>query len=125
MSKFKKFISMVLGVVLCFTIAISIAGCGNTNNDDEMVTVIDMLGEQVTVKKNPKKVACASRTTYDLLIALVLRIALTVYIIRCLIMSGRRYLTQRQMKDIVWRIKKVMKRTLHVESISCFLPKNT
>lgn len=69
MSKFKKFISMVLGVVLCFTMAISIVGCGNTNNDDEMVTVTDMLGEPVTVKKNPKKVACASRTTYDLLIA--------------------------------------------------------
>ena len=69
MSKFKRIISMVLGVVLCFTMAISIVGCGNTNNDDEMVTVTDMLGEQVTVKKNPKKVACASRTTYDLLIA--------------------------------------------------------
>ena len=39
------------------------------NFDDEIVTVTDMLGEQVTVKKNPKKVACASRTTYDLLIA--------------------------------------------------------
>ena len=68
-SKFKKFISMILGVVLCFTMAISVVGCGNTNNDDETVTVTDMLGEQVTVKKNPKKVACASRTTYDLLIA--------------------------------------------------------
>ena len=69
MSKFKKFISMVLGVVLCFTMAFSIVGCGNINSDDETVTVTDMLGEQVTVKKNPKKVACASRTTYDLLIA--------------------------------------------------------
>lgn len=69
MSKFKRIISMVLGVVLCFTMAFSIVGCGNTNNDDETVTVTDMLGEEVTVKKNPKKVACASRTTYDLLIA--------------------------------------------------------
>ena len=34
-----------------------------------MVTVTDMLGETVTVKKNPQRVACASRTTYDLLIA--------------------------------------------------------
>ena len=32
-------------------------------------SVTDMLGETITVKKNPKKVACASRTTYDLLIA--------------------------------------------------------
>ena len=53
MSKLKRIISMVLGVVLCFTMAISIVGCGNTNSDDETVTVTDMLGEQVTVKKNP------------------------------------------------------------------------
>ena len=56
MSKFKRIISMVLGVVLCFTMAFSIVGCGNINSDDETVTVTDMLGEQVTVKKNPKKV---------------------------------------------------------------------
>ena len=69
MLKIKKLISMILGVVLYFTMAISIVGCENTNNDNETVTVTDMLGEQVTVKKNPKKVACTSRTTYDLLIA--------------------------------------------------------
>lgn len=55
MSKFKKFISMILGVVLCFTMAISLVGCGNTNNDDETVTVTDMLGEEVTVKRILKK----------------------------------------------------------------------
>ena len=69
MLKIKKLISMILGVVLYFTMAISIVGCENTNNDNETVTVTDMLGEQVTVKKNPEKVACTSRTTYDLLIA--------------------------------------------------------
>ena len=69
MSKFKKIISMVLGVVLSFTVALSMTGCNNSSSNDETVTVTDMLGEQVTVKKNPKKVACASRTTYDLLIA--------------------------------------------------------
>ena len=69
MVKIKKLISMILGVVLYFTMAISIVGCENTNNDNETVTVTDMLGEQVTVKKNPEKVACTSRTTYDLLIA--------------------------------------------------------
>ncbi|MDD6249506.1 MAG: ABC transporter substrate-binding protein [Bacillales bacterium] len=69
MLKVNKFISIILGVILCFTMVISVVSCENTNNDDETVTVTDMLGEQVTVKKNPKKVACASRTTYDLLIA--------------------------------------------------------
>ena len=69
MSKFKKIVSMLLGVVLSFTVVLSMTGCNNPSNNDETVTVTDMLGEQVTVKKNPKKVACASRTTYDLLIA--------------------------------------------------------
>ena len=69
MSKFKKIISMLLGVVLSFTVALSMTGCNNSSNNDDTITVTDMLGEQVTVKKNPKKVACASRTTYDLLIA--------------------------------------------------------
>ena len=68
MSKFKRIISMVLSVVLCFAMAISISGCQKPNND-ETVTVTDMVGKQVTVKKNPTKVACSSRTTYDLLIA--------------------------------------------------------
>lgn len=47
----------------------SISACNNQTNNNETVTVTDMLGEQVTVKKNPRKVACASRTTYDLLVA--------------------------------------------------------
>ena len=36
---------------------------------DSDITVIDMLGEKVQVKKNPEHVACVSRTTYDLLVA--------------------------------------------------------
>jgi len=45
-----------------------------SNNDSDgpespTVTVTDMLGEQVKVKKNPEHVACVSRTTYDLLVA--------------------------------------------------------
>lgn len=69
MSKIKKIVSMLLGVVLSLTVVLSMTGCNDPSNNVEMVTVTDMLGEQVTVKKNPKKVACASRTTYDLLIA--------------------------------------------------------
>ena len=40
----------------------------NSTSDSE-ITVTDMLGEEVQVKKNPEHVACVSRTTYDLLVA--------------------------------------------------------
>ena len=59
---------MILIAVLCLAMSMTIVGCQKPG-DDETVTVTDMLGETVTVKKNPQKVACASRTTYDLLIA--------------------------------------------------------
>ncbi len=37
--------------------------------ESDTVIVQDMLGVEVEVKKNPKNVACVSRTTYDLLVA--------------------------------------------------------
>ena len=68
--KMRKLISILLCGLFCIATLFATTACNNqTNNNDETVTVTDMLGEQVTVKKNPKKVACASRTTYDLLIA--------------------------------------------------------
>ncbi len=68
--KMRKLISILLCGLFCIATLFATTACNNqTNSDDETVTVTDMLGEQVTVKKNPKKVACASRTTYDLLIA--------------------------------------------------------
>ena len=53
--------------------AVAAGGCcllwhGSEPSDAE-ITVTDMLGEQVQVKKNPEHVACVSRTTYDLLVA--------------------------------------------------------
>ena len=44
-------------------------GCSKEGNKNDQITVTDMLGEKVTVTKNPKKVACISRTTYDLMVA--------------------------------------------------------
>lgn len=67
--KIKKIISMLLCASLCMAVLLTTVACTETKNDTETVTVTDMLGETITVKKNPKKVACASRTTYDLLIA--------------------------------------------------------
>ena len=44
-------------------------GCFNKGNQNEQISVTDMLGETVKITKNPKKVACISRTTYDLMVA--------------------------------------------------------
>ncbi len=50
------------------TLGLSLASCG-TQKVDEQITVTDMLGDSITIEKNPDKVACVSRTTYDLLVA--------------------------------------------------------
>lgn len=55
--------------LLCAMTVTLFVSCDVEQQSTETVTVVDMLGETVTVKKNPTKVACASRTTYDLLIA--------------------------------------------------------
>ena len=68
MLKIKNFIAATLTVVLVFSFALTMTACKIKNND-ETITVSDMLGAKVEVKKNPQKVACVSRTTYDLLIA--------------------------------------------------------
>lgn len=62
----KKFLSFV--VVVLASIG-AITGCSNKDNQNEQISVTDMLGETVTITKNPKKVACISRTTYDLMVA--------------------------------------------------------
>ncbi len=69
MFKFRRITTLLLTFVLCFACLSALSACNTDNNTDDMVTVTDMIGEQVEVKKNPQKVACASRTTYDLLIA--------------------------------------------------------
>lgn len=43
--------------------------CNNDRNDDETVTVIDMVGDTVELPKNPKKVAVLARSAVDMLIA--------------------------------------------------------
>ena len=64
----KKFVALFMSLLFAFSLALTLAACGS-GGDGETVTVTDMVGAQVEVKKNPKKVACVSRTTYDLLIA--------------------------------------------------------
>ena len=47
----------------------AITGCSNKDEKQEQISVTDMVGTTITINKNPKKVACISRTTYDLLVA--------------------------------------------------------
>ena len=43
--------------------------CSKESEKQTTITVTDMVGSTITLNKNPKKVACISRTTYDLLVA--------------------------------------------------------
>lgn len=66
--KIKKIIATVLcSTFLCGGLGV-VTAC-NMDTGAETITVTDMVDAQVEVKKNPEKVACVSRTTYDLLIA--------------------------------------------------------
>ena len=65
---YKKIIVPTLLVALS-SIGVLSACSNNVAPQDEEVTVTDMVGDTLTIKKNPKKVACISRTTYDLLVA--------------------------------------------------------
>ena len=47
----------------------AITGCSNKGETQETISVTDMLGTTIIINKNPKNVACISRTTYDLLVA--------------------------------------------------------
>jgi len=64
----KSIKTIILGLVALTSVGI-LTGCRTIPTTDEKITVVDMLGESSTIIKNPKKVACVSRTTYDLLIA--------------------------------------------------------
>lgn len=46
-----------------------LTACNDKKTEESSIVIKDMLGEEITIPKNPKKVACISRTTYDLLIA--------------------------------------------------------
>lgn len=61
----KILLSLVITIVLLFTII----GCTSQKEEATTVEITDMVGDVVTVKKNPTKVACVSRTSYDLLVA--------------------------------------------------------
>ena len=57
--------------VVALTSIGAITGCSVSDEPEEetQITVTDMVGNTITIDKNPQKVACISRTTYDLLVA--------------------------------------------------------
>jgi len=68
MNVIKNKCAFVFSILLCLG---SITGCTNdeTSVNETTVTVTDMVDDSITIKKNPEKVACISRTTYDFLVA--------------------------------------------------------
>ncbi len=57
---------------LILALASILTGCASSSSSEETsdkIRVTDMLGDSIFIKKNPSKVACISRTTYDLLVA--------------------------------------------------------
>ena len=64
-----KKIKILLVIFLNILAITTLSSCRDLFKDKNKITVTDMVGTEVTVKKNPSKVACISRTTYDLLVA--------------------------------------------------------
>ena len=63
------FRKVVLPLLVALVSLGGLTSCSSDDNQNDEITVTDMLGTAITIKKNPKKVACISRTTYDLLVA--------------------------------------------------------
>jgi iron complex transport system substrate-binding protein len=60
----KKIYFLVM-FVLMFVVLI---GCEEIQKDDEMITIIDMVGDEVTLKKNPQNVAVIARAAADMMV---------------------------------------------------------
>ena len=61
--------SKILPLLVAVVSLGAITGCSNKSEEQQQISVTDMVGTTITINKNPKKVACISRTTYDLLVA--------------------------------------------------------
>ena len=68
-AKMKKFLMkqiLIVSIILCL-LALFTACTRKPKVDNSTVTVTDMSGDKITIKKNPQKVACC-RSAYDLLV---------------------------------------------------------
>lgn len=62
MKRFLIVLVLVLGSIV-------LVSCGDRNNEDDFVEVIDFVDDKVVVPKNPKKVAVVARSAVDMLIS--------------------------------------------------------
>lgn len=62
-----KKLLFVLPLSAAIISSFNISACSQDKH--EFITIKDMLGDETKVKQNPDKVACVSRTTYDLLVS--------------------------------------------------------
>lgn len=67
-NKFKLFKNGIATLPL-ITLSFLPISCTPPKSDTNKITIEDMVGDKVNITKNPKKVACISRTSYDLLVA--------------------------------------------------------
>jgi iron complex transport system substrate-binding protein len=54
--------------IVLFASLFIILGCSEETKEDELITVIDMVGDEVTLKTNPQKVAVIARAAADMMI---------------------------------------------------------
>jgi len=56
-------------ILLVLSLTFVLVGCNLQENDeDQLITVVDMVGDEVTLKQNPKKVAVIARAAADMMI---------------------------------------------------------
>lgn len=65
----KKSLKIIMLAIISLGLLLGVSACQNTLSEEKTITVVDMDGVSIEVKKNPTKVASISRTTYDLLVA--------------------------------------------------------
>ncbi len=66
----KSIIKIFICITLISLCVVSLfVACTHPTEESTTVEIVDMVGDTVVVPKNPKKVACVSRTSYDLLVA--------------------------------------------------------
>lgn len=65
----KKINHFIIVKLLLLCVLILCGSCSKNASNNKYILITDMLGDTIKISKNPKKVACVSRTTYDLLVA--------------------------------------------------------
>ena len=65
----KRINHFIIVKLLLLCVLILCGSCSKNASNNKYILITDMLGDTIKISKNPKKVACVSRTTYDLLVA--------------------------------------------------------